>query len=114
MNRAERERPPAHVRGYDAQWRKVRAEVLRAAGIAECEWSQYDVDHEPRWPTLGEDHSFYRLIPRKHGRHSRKTIRETHAGIKAAWRHNLPRPGELFPESVYLQRRRLRWEDWPA
>jgi len=114
MNRADMDRPPAHVRGYDAQWRKVREKVLRAAAIPENEWPTWDVDHEPRYPSLGPDHSLYRLTPVRRPHHSSKTIRETHAGVKAAWRHNLPKPGELFPEAAYLQRPRPRWDDWRA
>jgi hypothetical protein len=112
MNRSDSERPGAHARGYDAQWRKVREDVLRAAGIPEEQWPAFDVDHEPRYPSLGPDHSLYRLTPVRRPVHSSKTIRETHRGVKAAWRHNLPKPGELFPEAVYLQRRPLRWENW--
>lgn len=112
MNRSDSERPGAHIRGYDATWRKVRAEVLRAAGIPESEWPSWDVDHVPRYPLLGEDHKLYTLIPKKHRGHSSLTMKETHRGVKAAWRQNIPKPGELFPEAVYMQRKRLRWEDW--
>jgi hypothetical protein len=105
------DRPHSGARGYDAQWRKVRAEVLSKAGIPENEWPSWDVDHDPRYPLLGPDHSLYRLTPVRRQRHSAKTIRETHQGIQAAWRQLLPRPGELFPDAVYQQRRPLRWED---
>ncbi len=78
MKRYDLERPAAHERGYHAQWRKVRAEVLRAARIPESEWCDYDVDHEPRYPLLGPDHYLYRLtrsgglyIPRR--RYVRRT-----------------------------------------
>ncbi len=110
--KADLDRPPSSQRGYGGEWPRFRALVLREAGIPEADWPLYDVDHVPRWPTLGEDHRLYRLVPRRHGGHSRLTIRETHAGVKAAWRHNLPKPGELFPESTYMQQPRLRWEDW--
>lgn len=112
MSKADKQRPPSSQRGYGGDWSQIRAQVLRDAGIPEDQWLLYDVDHEPRYPTLGEDHSRYRLIPRKHGQHSGKTIRETHRGVKAAWRHSLPRSGELFPDAIYRQRPRLRWEDW--
>jgi hypothetical protein len=112
MKRADSERPASSQRGYGGDWPKVRAQVLREAGIPEDQWPLYDVDHVPRWPSLGEDHSLYRLIPRKHGQHSGKTIRETQHGVKAAWRHTLPRPGELFPETVYIQWPWPRFEDW--
>ena len=112
MREADRARPNAQERGYGPGWRKVRAEVLRAVGIPESEWPLWDVDHVPRYPLLGEDHKLYTLIPRKHGGHSSVTMKETRRGVKAAWRHSLPKPGELFPEAVYLQRKPLRWEDW--
>jgi hypothetical protein len=118
MNQADLARPPAHVRGYGRAWRKVRAEVLRAAGIPEGEWHNYVVDHRPRYnPTLEPDHWKYELVPMLRSSHSSKTASQDGAfgrGPKAVWRHNLPKPGELFPEAIYLQRRRLDWDDWPA
>ena len=81
-------------------------------GIPEEIWSEYDVDHDPRYPLLGPDHSLYKLTPVRRPHHSAKTIRETHRGVKAAWRQMQPRPGELFPDAVYQQRRPLRGEDW--
>lgn len=117
MKGADSVRPPAHRRGYDAKWRKVRAEVLRAAGIPEGEWHNYVVDHRPRYnPVLEPDHWKYELVPMLRGSHSKKTVFQDGAfgrGPAAAmWRYNLPKPGELFPEAVYIQRKKLRWEDW--
>ena len=109
------ERPPAHLRGYDAQWRKVRSEVLRASGIPVRKWHKWSVDHRPRYnPVLEPDHRRYELVPMLRGSHSSKTARQDGAfgrGPAAVWRHNLPRPGELLPEAVYLLRKPLRWED---
>lgn len=112
MSKADAVRPRAYERGYDAQWRKVRAEVLSKAGVPENEWPAWDVDHEPRYPLLGQDHALYKLTPVRRPQHSSKTLRETHRGVRAAWRMMLPQPGELFPDSVYNQRRPLREEDW--
>ena len=72
-------RPSAARRGYDAGWRQVRAEVLRAAGIPRAEWPLYDVDHNPPYDRARErDHRKYQLVPRLHGAHSSKTNREDH------------------------------------
>jgi hypothetical protein len=114
--RADRERPHSGLRGYVPEWRKVRAEVLRAAGIPESEWSLWSVDHRPRYnPAIEADHRKYELVAMLRGSHSSKTVRQDGAfgrGPAAVWRHNLPKAGELFPEAVYLQRRPLRCEDW--
>jgi hypothetical protein len=110
--KADNERPSSGKRGYTRAWQRIREQVLREAGIPESQWSEWDVDHEPRYPTLGPDHSLYQLTPVLRPHHSSKTIRETHAGVKAAWRMMQPRPGELFGEGVYQQHRAMRWEDW--
>jgi len=74
MRRADRKRPPASERGYDATWRRVRAEVLRAAGIPESEWPKSGVGHRPRYnPALEPDHREYELVPMLRGSHSSKT-----------------------------------------
>jgi len=85
--------------------------VLREAGIPETEWPSWHVDHEPRYPLLGPDHSLYRLTPRRHGEHSRLTIGQTRAGVRATWRRMKPRPGELFSELDLRQPLDLI-EDW--
>ena len=70
-------RPSASRRGYNAGWRKVRARVLSAHGIPRDQWTRYDIDHSPAYnPAIEPDHSKYTLVPRLHGEHSRKTIRE--------------------------------------
>lgn len=79
MRRAVRQddRPSASSRGYNSQWRKVRAEVLRAYGIPRDLWSLYDVDHRPPYnPTVEPDHRKYELVPMLHADHSRKTATE--------------------------------------
>jgi len=61
-------------RGYDHQWRKVRAEVLTAYGIQESQWNRYAVDHNPPYnPEIEPDHAMYQLIPRLIRDHNRKT-----------------------------------------
>ena len=51
--------------------------VLQKAGIPRGEWGKYDVDHNPPYnPALEPDHTKYQLIPRLHGEHSSKTVRE--------------------------------------
>lgn len=65
----------AAARGYGDEWRKIRVEILRAAGIPASEWPQYDIDHVPRYnATIEPDHRKYNLIPRLRAVHSRKTI----------------------------------------
>jgi len=116
MKRAGEKRPHSGARGYGPVWRKVRAEVLRAAGIPENEWHKWAVDHRPRYnPELEPDRRKYELVPMLRGSHSSKTVSQDGTfgrGPKAMWRHNLPKPSELFPEAVYMQRKKLRWEDW--
>ena len=112
VRRADLERPPSSQRGYGGSWPMIRELVLREHGIPESSWTAFDVDHVPRWPTLGEDHSLYTLVPRRHGSHSTITLSETRRGVRAAWRRMEPRPGELFPEIALEQRRPFRWEEW--
>lgn len=70
-------RPSPSIRGYGAEWRKVREEVLIRSGIPRAEWHRYDIDHNPPYnPAVEKDHRKYQLIPRLHGEHSRKTVRE--------------------------------------
>jgi len=62
------------VRGYGADWRKIRERTLRLHGIPMHLWSKYDVDHEPAYNKATEpDHSKYKLTPRLHAEHSIKT-----------------------------------------
>lgn len=65
----------ASARGYDANWRKVRAEVLTSAGIPETDWPKYVVDHRPPYnPAIEPDHRKYQLVPMLKADHSRKTV----------------------------------------
>lgn len=67
-------RESAAKRGYSSEWRKVREEVLKKAGIPFEDWEYYDVDHNPPYNKYIEpDHRKYQLIPRLHAEHSRKT-----------------------------------------
>ena len=95
MRAADKARPNAQERGYGPEWRKVRAEVLRAAGVHENEWHKWSVDHRPRYnPVLEPDHRRYELVPMLRSSHSSKTARQDGAfgrGPKAVWRHNLPK-----------------------
>ena len=69
-------RPTAAARGYDAQWRKIRARVLANAGIPKSQWHLYDVDHTPPYdPTVEPDHLKYELVPILHAKHSKKTAK---------------------------------------
>jgi 5-methylcytosine-specific restriction enzyme A len=64
-----------HMVNY-AEWRRVRARVLRDHGIPRSQWSAYDVDHEPPFdPERDPDHSHYKLTPRLHADHAAKTAR---------------------------------------
>jgi 5-methylcytosine-specific restriction protein A len=70
-------RRSASARGYGSEWRVIRQEVLDAAGIPHSEQWRYDVDHFPRYNAEREpDHRKYRLTPRLHENHSRKTASE--------------------------------------
>lgn len=70
-------RSPDRQRDYGREWRGIRAEVLMDNGIPRSDWPKYDVDHNPRYDRNKEpDHRKYRLIPRLHADHSRKTVLE--------------------------------------
>jgi 5-methylcytosine-specific restriction protein A len=70
-------RLPSSQRGYNVAWRRIRARVLREAGIPESMWSLYAVDHNPPYdPEVEPDHEKYTLIPRLIADHNRKTARE--------------------------------------
>jgi 5-methylcytosine-specific restriction enzyme A len=72
--RPEDVRGSAASRGYGAEWRKIRIEVLKRAGLPPSIWKFYDVDHNPPYnPAIEPDHRKYQLAPRLHGAHSRKT-----------------------------------------
>lgn len=61
-------------RGYGAEWRKIRAEVLTLWQIPEADWHLYDVDHTPPYnPSVEPDHRKYTLTPLLHSQHSVKT-----------------------------------------
>ncbi|NCB27148.1 MAG: hypothetical protein EOM62_17085 [Bacteroidia bacterium] len=61
-------------RGYNHSWRQIREQALREYGIAQADWSRYDVDHDPPYdPKIEPDHRKYRLVPRLHADHSSKT-----------------------------------------
>jgi hypothetical protein len=69
-------RPFAAARGYDNNWQKIRAEVLRAHGIPRELWPLYDVHHSPEYDPVREpDHRAYQLTPLLHGEHSSETGR---------------------------------------
>ncbi|MCF7944717.1 MAG: hypothetical protein K9L75_04195 [Spirochaetia bacterium] len=70
-------REPAHKRGYDAVWRKIRKQVLREFGIPKDQWHLYAVDHNPPYNKEVEpDHTKYTLIPRLIIEHNRKTAKQ--------------------------------------
>jgi hypothetical protein len=70
-------RPSPSRRGYGTNWRKIRERILASSGIPREQWRRYDIDHNPPYnPAVEPDHNKYTLIPRLHGDHSRKTIRE--------------------------------------
>lgn len=76
-------RPSAAQRGYDGEWRKIREEVLRRAGIPRHRWEYYDVDHRPAYnKEIEPDHWKYQLVPMLHGEHSKKTNKEDGGGWK--------------------------------
>lgn len=69
------ERPSSARRGYGRQWQKIRAQVLKQAGIPPEQWRLYDVDHRPAYnPDIEPDHRKYNLVPMLHANHSRKTM----------------------------------------
>jgi hypothetical protein len=77
VERRKDPRQSSSRRGYDAGWRRVRQEVLDSAGIPRSEHWRYDVDHSPKYdPATEPDHRTYRLTPRLHAEHSRKTARD--------------------------------------
>ena len=79
-------------RGYDAQWDKIRAEVLRAAGIPQHLWQFCNVDHRPAYDRAREpDHRKYQLVPMLQGDHSAKTARED-GGFGHRRKDNVRRP----------------------
>ncbi len=73
----DRRRPDATQRGYDRVWKQVRERTLAAAGIPGADWPLWDVDHDPPYDAAVQpDHRAYRLTPRLHADHSRKTATE--------------------------------------
>jgi hypothetical protein len=81
--RGRDDRPSSAKRGYDEEWRRVRAETLTAFGIPRRDWPLYDVHHEPAYnPAMEPDHRKYRLTPLPHGDHSRETYRQRRGGQK--------------------------------
>lgn len=81
VGRAPDLRPSSARRGYGPAWKRIRARVLASAGIPRELWSEYDVDHEPAYdPDVEPDHLAYKLTPRLHGEHSKKTNREDGGG----------------------------------
>lgn len=61
-------------RGYGNPWRKIRIEILKEYNIPKEKWPLYDVDHNPPYdPLIEPDHRRYKLIPRLHSEHSKKT-----------------------------------------
>ena len=107
-------RPSSPMRGYGTEWRRIRIEVLRASGIPESDWPQYDIDHVPRYDKAREpDHRKYNLIPRLRAVHSRKTIREDggfgrertqyRGGIESLGQKNIDRSGYPISHSTESQ-----------
>ena len=77
-------RPSAAARGYDSEWQRIRAGVLRGAGIPRQLWHLYDVHHEPEYnPDIDPNHRNYTLTPMLHGEHSRQTGRQRGEGVKS-------------------------------
>lgn len=72
--RREDDRPSPARRGYGAQWRRIREQVLTEAGIPRSDWSLYAVDHRPPYnPDIEPDHRQYTLVPMRKEAHNRKT-----------------------------------------
>lgn len=70
-------RGTASQRGYDAEWRRVRAEVLQAQPFcAQCGEPATDVHHADRRYVPGTDHRTYRLEALCHAHHSAVTSRQ--------------------------------------
>lgn len=69
-------RPPPHLRGYDARWRKLRRIVLAESPICNhCGAPAVDVDHIIPL-SRGGTHDRENLQPLCHACHSRKTVLE--------------------------------------
>lgn len=63
-------------RGYGNSWRKIRVEILKKNSIPKEQWPLYDIDHNPPYnPSIEPNHRKYKLIPRLHADHSKKTVR---------------------------------------
>jgi len=76
--RRERARlgPSTAARGYDREWRRIRATVLSQVPYCErCGSEATQVHHVPDFPTLGRDHHAYRLHALCAPCHTRETIR---------------------------------------
>jgi len=68
------DRPSPSARGYGYAWRRIREKVLKDWNIPREDWPLYDIDHTPPYdPTV---HTKYKLTPRLHADHSRKTATE--------------------------------------
>ena len=67
-------RPSSSKRGYGSAWRRLRARILREAGIPRDQWSLYAIDHRPPYnPEVEPDHTKYELTPMLKSEHNRKT-----------------------------------------
>jgi hypothetical protein len=65
-----------HAANYGG-WRRIRAEVLSAAGIPSSQHNLYSVDHRPAYdPAREPDHRRYALVPMLIPQHNSKTARE--------------------------------------
>jgi len=63
-------------RGYGNSWRKIRVEILKKNNIPKEQWPLYDIDHNPPYnPSIEPNHRKYKLIPRLHADHSKKTVK---------------------------------------
>lgn len=88
---ADRRRPTAHQRGYDARWRRTRSEYLDEHPFCECvdcgrlpagrRPAATDVDHiDGLGPKGPRGHDWTNLQALAHGCHSRKTNAENNGG----------------------------------
>ncbi len=77
MARSPDRRPPSSRRGYNADWRRIRKQVLLDHGIPESEHYLYAVDHTPSYnPVREPDHTKYTLTPYLISDHNRKTAQQ--------------------------------------
>lgn len=75
-------RPTAHQRGYNTQWKKTRKQYLQQhpnCCVIGCTRKATDVDHiQGRGPLAPDGHQHNQLQPLCHQHHSQKTASTTH------------------------------------